>query len=242
MLHRMIVMRRLLRWLAALLAVLPVPAWAGPPFITDDPEPTDLHKWEIYNFVGGTREGGQTSTDVGADLNYGGAKDLQLTLSLPFAKDPGSARVIGDIEVAAKYKFLHQGAGNFGADVAFFPRVFLPTGRGTTRARLLLPLWAQRDFGKWSVFGGGGYVLNPGAGQSDYLQQGVVVTRQMAPGFQLGLEYYGAGPASQGDRPIHGLNLGTVIHLKGPFSLLGSFGQGLNRQQTVFYSSLKLDL
>jgi hypothetical protein len=92
------------------------------------------------------------------------------------------------------------------------------------------------------VFGGGGYVLNPGAGQRDYLQQGVVVTRQMAPGFQLGLEYYGAGPASQGDRPIHGLNLGTVIHLKGPFSLLGSFGQGLNRQQTVFYSSLKLDL
>ena len=73
-------------------------------------------------------------------------------------------------------------------------------------ARLLLPLWAQRDFGKWSVFGGGGYVLNPGAGQRDYLQQGVVVTRQMAPGFQLGLEYYGAGPASIEEANAHRAN------------------------------------
>ena len=228
--------------LAALLVAAPGLAFAGPPFITDDPEPTEVHKWEIYTFAAATREGGQTGTDVGVDLNYGGARDLQLTLSLPFAKDPGSPRALGDIELAAKVKFLHQGAGNFGADVAFFPRLYLPTGRGTTRARLLLPLWAQRDFGKWSVFGGGGYVLNPGPGQRDYLQQGVAVTRQLAPGFQLGLEYYGAGPASVGDRPIHGLNLGAVIHLAGPFSLLGSVGQGLNRQQTVISSALKLDL
>ena len=23
-------------------------AWAGPPFITDDPEPVELHHWEVY--------------------------------------------------------------------------------------------------------------------------------------------------------------------------------------------------
>ncbi|MBS0255019.1 MAG: hypothetical protein JSS36_07390 [Proteobacteria bacterium] len=226
------------------LALLAAPglAMAGPPFITDDPEPTDLHKWEIYNFAAGTREGGQTSSDLGVDLNYGGAKDLQLTLSLPFAQDPGSPRALGDIEVAAKYKLLHQGKGNFGLDVALFPRLFLPTGRGSTRARLLLPVWAQRDWGKWSLFGGGGYVINPGPGQRNYWQQGAVLTRTMAPGWQLGLEYYGAGPASVGDRPIHGVNLGTVVHIKGPVSLLGSVGKGLNREQTVFYTSLKLDL
>lgn len=236
------IVRYLTRGLATLVLLgLSGAAWAGPPFVTDDPEPTDIHKWKIYNFVDGVREDGQLGTDVGLDLNYGAAKDLQLTLSLPFSKDAGAARTIGDIEVAAKYKFLHQGPGHFGADVAFFPRAFLPTGRNTTRARLLLPIWAGRDFGSWSLFGGAGYVLNPGSGQRNYLQQGVVLARRIAPGFQLGLEYYGAGPASIGDRPIHGLNLGTVIHLKGPFSLLGSFGQGLNRQQTIFYSSLKLD-
>lgn len=233
-------MRRLLCTAALIALAAPGVALAGPPFVTDDPEPTDLHKWEVYNFAAGTREGGETSTDIGADLNYGAAKDLQLTLSLPFAKDPGSARAIGDIEVAAKYKFLHQSGGL--ADVAFFPRAYLPTGRGSTRTRLLLPLWAQRDWGKWSLFGGGGYVLNPGAGQRNYWQHGAVLARQMRPGFQLGLEYYGAGPSALGERAVHGVNLGTVIHLAGPFSLLGSVGQGLNRQQTIFYTALKLDM
>jgi hypothetical protein len=26
------------------------PAFAGPPFITDDPEPVDLGHWEVYGF------------------------------------------------------------------------------------------------------------------------------------------------------------------------------------------------
>lgn len=217
-------------------------AKAGPPFVTDDPEPTDLHRWEIYDFAGGTREERQTGTRVGIDLNYGAAKDLQVTLSLPFSKDPGGPRAFGDVEVAAKYKLLHQGEGHFGADVAFFPRVFLPTGRRTTRARILLPLWVGRDVGRWSLFGGGGYVINPGKGQKNYWQQGMVVTRRMARGVEVGLEYYGQGGAGAGERPIHGLNVGAVIHVAGPYSLLGSFGRGLNRRQTIFYSSLKLDL
>jgi len=58
----------------------------------------------------------------------------------------------------------------------------------------------------------------------------------------LGLEYHGQGAAFRGDRALHGLNLGTQIHLHGPFSLLGSFGQGLNHSQTIFYTALKLDL
>ncbi len=29
------------------------PAMAGPPFITDDPEPVDLGHWEVYGFSAG---------------------------------------------------------------------------------------------------------------------------------------------------------------------------------------------
>jgi hypothetical protein len=85
-------------------------------------------------------------------------------------------------------------------------------------------------------------MLNPGVGQRDYWLQGAVLNREMRKGWQLGLEYYGQGRPSRDERAVHGLNLGTVIHLQGPFSLLGSVGQGLNRKQTIFYSSLKLDL
>ena len=217
-------------------------AHAGPPFITDDPEPTEYHKWEIYNFVTGTREDGATSANFGIDLNYGGLHDVQLTATLPLHAETGQSVAAGDVELAAKFKFVHQREGSAMPDLAVFPRVFLPTGRGSTRVQLLLPLWAQKDYGKWSLFGGGGYVLNPGPGNRNFWQAGFVVNRQVAPGFQLGLEYYGAGSEADGERPIHGLNVGTVIHLKGPFSLLGAFGQGLNRKQTTFYSSLKLDL
>ena len=39
------------RWAVALCAAVlaaPATAWAGPPFLTDDPEPTDTGHWEIY--------------------------------------------------------------------------------------------------------------------------------------------------------------------------------------------------
>ena len=231
--------------LSVLLAGAPVasvPAFAGPPYVTDDPEPTDPGHWEIYNFVEGAIEGGVTSSEMGVDINYGAAKDLQLTATLPLDVDSDRSLRPGDVELAVKYKFLHQRQGGFPLDVGFFPRVFLPTQRGESRAQLLLPLWAEHDWGRWSLFGGGGYTLNPGVGNRNFWQQGVALTRQMRPGFSLGLEYYGQGPASSTGRAIHGLNLGTQIHLHGPFSLLGSFGQGLSTRQTIFYTALKLDL
>jgi hypothetical protein len=223
------------------LALCATPAWAGPPYITDDPEPTDLHHWEIYNYALGTIENGATAAEAGIELNYGGAKDLQLATTIPFEIAPRADRGIGDVQLAVKYKFLHQD-GPLPVDLAFYPRVFLPTARGSSGLPILLPLWAQHDWKGWSLFGGGGYTVNPGAGNRNYWQQGAVLTHDIRPGLNLGIEYFGQGPAQIGDRAIHGMNLGAQVHLKGPFTLVGTFGQGLNRKQTVFYSALKLDL
>src|SRR5438270_5724696 len=45
-------------WVAALaLASLAFPAAAGPPYLTDDPVPTDLGRWEIYGFASGEGHG-----------------------------------------------------------------------------------------------------------------------------------------------------------------------------------------
>ena len=67
-----------IRALAALVA-MPGAAWAGPPYVTDDPQPTDLGHWEIYAF--GAAEGAHGSWDgaAGLDLNYGGLPGVQLT-------------------------------------------------------------------------------------------------------------------------------------------------------------------
>ncbi len=104
------------------------PAFAGPPYVTDDPEPTDFGHYEIYAFAGGTSARDGSGGAGGIDFNYGAAPDLQLTAVLPLAWDSpnagGASAGLGNVELAAKYKFLHQ--DDVGVDVAFFPRVFLP--------------------------------------------------------------------------------------------------------------------
>src|SRR5579863_6691086 len=67
------------------------PAWAGPPFETDDPEPVELGHWEIYTFSAGAI-GSHDATGLGPSLevNYGAAPNLQLHLIATTAYDAPS--------------------------------------------------------------------------------------------------------------------------------------------------------
>lgn len=179
---------------------LTLPLWpaivrAGPPYFTDDPVPTDERHYEIYAFAASLHNSGGTGSDAGIDFNYGGARDLQLTAAFPvsFEQPHGaeSSTGLGNIELAAKYRFLHQ--RDVGWDVAVFPRVFLrsaSSGVGEQHASFQLPLWVGRDWDSWSTFGGGGCVLNHGGDARDYCFAGWVLTRQLRPNLQLGAEIY----------------------------------------------------
>src|SRR5471030_236925 len=70
-------------------------AQAGPPFVTDDPAPTAAGHWEIYNFVTGVHTIGAASGEAGFDINYGAAKNLQITLVLPVAFDDAETADVG---------------------------------------------------------------------------------------------------------------------------------------------------
>ncbi len=129
---------------AVLLLRIATPAIAGPPYMTDDTEPTDYRHFEIYTFSNGTLTKDGTSGEAGIDFNYGGAPNLQLTAVLPAGYDFATASPtmagLSNIELAAKYRFLTQDVA--GVDVAFFPRVFLPSASsalGQQHASLLLP-------------------------------------------------------------------------------------------------------
>src|ERR1700722_9704527 len=113
----------------ALLALLVHPAVAGPPFMSDDPVPTDTGHFEIYTFDNGTNARAGTTGEAGIDFNYGAAPDLQLTATVPagYTAASGSTDIsLGNVELAAKYRFLRQ--DTFGLDVSAFPRIFLPSG------------------------------------------------------------------------------------------------------------------
>ena len=247
--------RSVAAWLIGLCIALPIgPASAGPPYLSDDPEPTDPGHWEIYNFVTGLNNGAGLSGSAGLDLNYGGAKDLQLTAVLPlgFSNDRGALLDglrggPGDVELAVKYRPLHQSEGTLTPDVAVFPRLFVPTGGtrfGSGHAQLLLPVWAQKDFGSWSVFGGGGYQINPGAGQRNYWQGGVAVTRDLSKRINLGVEGFSQGDDTATGGGYETANFALIYKLVAHGSLLVSGGptwdHGGSHGQ-VFYFALKAD-
>lgn len=233
--------------LGILILLAAAPAFAGPPFITDDPEPTDTGHWEIYAFSDGQDGSSSADIDAGLDLNYGPVRDVQLTATLPlsFEHERGSQwrGGTGDVELAVKYRFLRDEKS--GISVALFPRVFLPTStfRNGERTQLLLPLWAQKDFGSTSLFGGGGYEINPGSGNRDFWQEGAAVTHDFARGFTGGVEVAHQGPDSDGGTGETDAGAGIIVRLSGIASFLASGGPTWAHHRTGchFYASLGLN-
>jgi hypothetical protein len=225
-----------------LMTALARPAYAGPPYVSDDPEPTDYKHFEIYTFNSGTTTRPGTSGATGIDFNYGAAPDLQLTATLPlgFDRPAGGNTSIGlsNVELAAKYRFLHQ--NGFGLDVSIFPRVFLPSGSnvvGNNRASLLLPIWVQKDWGNgWSAFGGGGCVISSGNAQN-FCESGAVVTYQLLPKLQVGAELFHQTADTSGTPATTSLGLGVRYDLNDTYHLLGYVRRGIqNANETDQYS------
>ena len=209
-----------------------MPAFAGPPYVTDDPEPTDEGHFEIYGFTSGSMTRDGAGGEAGIDFNYGGAKDLQLTAVLPLgwsAPKAGPDSVdLGNVELAAKYKFLHQ--DDVGFDVAIFPRVFLPAGSaavGERHVSLLIPIWIGRSFGNWDTFGGGGCVIDHGNGAHNFCQLGWVLTDQITTSLQIGAEIYHQTAETVGGRATTGIGVGAIYDLNENYHLLASFGPGI---------------
>jgi hypothetical protein len=224
-------MTRKLLALAGWMIPLGVPeaVLAGPPFLTDDPEPTETGHWEIYApLFEAEGRGADFEGAAGVELNYGAAPDLQLTMGLPVAYTHdarGWRWGAGDIELSAKYRFYHDEAAEL--SIAAFPGVSLPTGSNGMSARkvtALLPIWAQKDIGAWSIFGGGGYAINPGAGNRDYWTGGVAVTRTIGERLLLGAEVDRQGADTVGGSGSTRLGLGAIYQLKAPLRVLASGG------------------
>ena len=233
--------------LATLVLSLPALALAGPPYVTDDPEPTDYQHFEIYAFAAGTNTRDGTGGAGGIDFNYGGAPDLQFTMVLPLEFDSpvGEPTVAGpgNVELAAKYRFLHQ--DDFGWDVAIFPRVFLPSASplvGDRHISLLLPIWAGKDFSDWSTFGGGGCAFNNSGSSKDYCLIGWVLTRTITPALHIGAEVYHQTADTRGGRATTGIDAGATYDLSENYHLMASFGPGIQNateaNRTSWYTAL----
>jgi hypothetical protein len=232
------------RWKIIVVAMFALvrPALAGPPFVSDDPEPTDYEHFEIYTFSNGIATRGDIGGAAGIDFNYGAVPNLQLTATVPAGFDRAATGTtsfgLSNIELAAKYRFLRQ--DSFGLDVSVFPRVFLPSGSaniGNRTASLLLPVWVQKDWsGGWSAFGGGGCVISGRASQNFCLTGGVV-TYQLLPKLQLGAELFHQTADGNGTPASTSVGLGARYDLNETYHLLGYIRRGIqNTNETDQYS------
>lgn len=195
-----------------------------------------------------TAEEGRRSSvdgDAGLDLNYGPVASVQLTATLPlsFSRTPmqGWRAGSGDVELGVKYRFFHDEKG--GLSAATFPRAILPKAAHNSggKVQFLLPLWVGKDFAAGtSVFGGGGYTINPGTGNRDFWQAAVAVTQDLSKIVQMGAEITRQGPDAVGGTAQTRAGLGTIVRISDHYALHFSGGPTWADHRTSyrFYAAL----
>lgn len=221
---------------SVLLAAGPLAASAGPPFLTDDPEPVEYRHWEVYLASQHLEtSGGWSGTAPHLEVNYGPVPDLQLHIIAPVAYTapaPGAAHYgYGDTELGAKFRFFHETDSLPQAGV--FPLLEVPTGDagqglGSGQFQAFLPLWLQKSFGTWTIYGGGGYGINPGAGNRNWGFLGAVLQDQVWTNILIGGEIYHRTSTQVGEPDDTAFNLGTVIDFSEHQHLLFSAGRSLD--------------
>jgi len=204
--------------------------------MTDDPEPVAYQHWELYLASQHAETAdGWSGTAPHIELNYGVVTNVQLHLIAPMTYDaPSGGRTYygyGDTELGVKFRFMQE--TEHLPQVGIFPLLEIPTGNkvdglGNGQAQTFLPLWLQKSIGDWTVYGGGGYGINPGAGHKNWGFGGMVVQRQVTKEVLIGAEVYHRTTMEISGRGDTAFNIGTVIDLTENQHLLLSAGRSFD--------------
>ena len=214
-------------------------AVAGPPFLTDDPEPVDLHHAEINAIAQQTRAAGGRAGSASGEVNLGCAAETQCHVAVPIAFDRpanGSSQAgLGDIELGVKYRFVDRPDDGWSA--AVYPTLDLPTGNadrglGNGRAQLLLPLWVQRTSGAWSWDAGVARLVDRAPDARDSWFAGLLAQRSFGEELTLGAEVFRRTSTARGEPPSAGFNLGAIVKIAANQNLLASAGRGLTHVES----------
>jgi hypothetical protein len=220
---------------------------AGPPFLTDDPEPVDYRHWEAYFFSTYDRSADATGIQGPAvEFNVGAAPNLQLHLVVPWAwNQPGGSLLRsgwGDVELGVKYRFLQEAENR--PQLGIFPMVELPTGNasrglGNGQAWFRIPLWIQKSWGPWTTYGGGGWAVNHALGQRAHAFGGWLLQRELSERLTLGGELFAQGADTPDGRGFAVANVGGFVNFTPGFSLLFSTGGSVRGERhTIAYLGL----
>jgi hypothetical protein len=243
-----------------LLAARHLQAQAGPPFQTDDPTPVDYGHYEFYIF--GTVDGTPVELDPTGpafEFNWGAVPRVQLHVIFPtgavlpsnkpiYAPSGAGPSAFGitDTEFGLKWGFIKQTRHR--PQIGSFTMLEVPTGDsnkglGVGRVWYKLPLWAEKEFGPWSLVGGAGYTLVHQTGYRSYPYSGVLLKRELNKKLELSIESFSharEGPASAQTQASSLIDAGGYYHFKAPgLQLLFAYGHSI-AGQTENYGYLGL--
>jgi hypothetical protein len=209
-------------------------ARAGPPFVTDDPEPPPPGGWEINVPFVLERASGSTEIDAPLfDLNYG-LPDIQLKLEVPIKiaheDSNGTVAGAGDLLIGVKWRFFNSEKSQ--VQLGVYPQMLLPTGNharglGEGRTAFVLPLVAQKSWDKWTLYGNVGFWWKTAAEARNYVYAGAVLERDINERLTLGAELFGNSPKERGGRSDVAFNLGGSWKLSTHVNLLFAAGRDI---------------
>ncbi len=206
----------------------------GPPFQTDDPVPVDLHHYEFYIFgVTDSTPVVATSSGPAFEFNWGALPRVQLHAILPWGESaPSNSPVYApagqgesafglvDMELGAKIAYIKE--GKYMPQIGSFTMFEMPTGSydrglGIGKVWYRLPIWLQKNEGKWLFDGGGGYEIVPQDGYRNFPYTGWMVKRKLGEQLELGTEVFAHGPEGEAAPQIESstmIDLGGYYHFK----------------------------
>lgn len=239
---------------AALLALVLAssPALAGPPYLTDDPEPVDYKHWEYFTYSTGARAMGGASGDTPAiEYDYGIIPNGRVAIIAPMAFNRAAGEPFswgyGDTQLELKYRFLQQDKSRWTPSIGVVPSVELHSGDarrglGNGVTRVFLPIWLHKDFGDWTTYGGGGYWINPGFGNKNFWFVGWVLQRKITDKLAIGAELFHQTAEKVGKKDGTGFNVAAIYDFTENYHLLFSIGRGIRHARETNEPSWYLGL
>lgn len=185
--------------------------WAqGPPFQIDDPVPVDFQHYEFYIF--GAVDGTPVELDPTGpafEFNWGALPRVQLHGILPLgAVIPSNSPVylpsgtgpsaygLTDMELGVKLALIKESPHT--PQIGTFTMFEMPTGNdtkglGVGKAWYKLPVWMQKNIGKWTLDGGAGYQVAPQTGFRDFPYGGFLLKKELNERLELAAEVFSHG-------------------------------------------------
>lgn len=207
---------------------------AGPPFVTEDPEPPPVGGWEINIPFTLERTPGKTEMDVPLfDLNYG-LPNLQLKVEFPVKlvhqEREGTTAGAGDLGLGVKWRLLNDEQSKF--QFGIYPQLTAATGNqardlGAGGPAFWLPVTAQKSWDKWTLYGNAGYWWQTAAETRNYVFAGTVLEREISARLTLAAELFGNSRTERGGRPDFAFHLGGIWEINPHVNLLFAGGRDI---------------